>query len=105
MSPDFIKTLLVISEKYGPVLIMLRGDQELNEKKLARIIGDFYFATAEEVEQILNVETGFIGPVDHKIKNLLIYPSKKTLLIFLEAIKKTITLKELFLEFTLMLNG
>ena len=66
----FIKTLLVISEKYGPVLIMLRGDQELNEKKLARIVGDFYFATAEEVEQILNVETGFIGPVDHKIKKL-----------------------------------
>ncbi len=47
---------------------MIRGDQELNEKKLARIIGEFRFATAEEALDIVGVEIGFIGPTEHKIK-------------------------------------
>ncbi|MCS7163576.1 MAG: proline--tRNA ligase [Thermodesulfovibrio sp.] len=66
----FIKTLLVISEKNGPVLVMLRGDQELNEKKLARIIGEFSFATPEQSLEILGVELGFVGPIGHKIKKI-----------------------------------
>lgn len=66
----FIKTLIVISEKNGPVLVMLRGDQELNEKKLAGAIGQFSFATSQQVEEILGVELGFIGPVGHEIKKI-----------------------------------
>ncbi|GAQ94051.1 prolyl-tRNA synthetase [Thermodesulfovibrio aggregans] len=66
----FIKSLLVISEKNEPVLVMIRGDQELNEKKLARIIGEFRFATAEEALDIVGVEIGFIGPTEHKIKKI-----------------------------------
>jgi len=66
----FIKTLIVISERNGPVLVMLRGDQELNEKKLARVIGEFSFATASEAEQIVGVELGFVGPVGQKIKKI-----------------------------------
>ncbi|MCS7203316.1 MAG: proline--tRNA ligase [Thermodesulfovibrio sp.] len=66
----FIKTLLVISEKNEPVLVMLRGDQELNEKKLAKIIGEFTFATFEQAEEILGVELGFVGPIGHNIKKI-----------------------------------
>lgn len=73
----FIKTLIVISEKNGPVLVMLRGDQELNEKKLARIIGEFSFATSEQALEILGVELGFVGPVGHKIKKIADFSIQK----------------------------
>ncbi|GLI53600.1 proline--tRNA ligase [Thermodesulfovibrio yellowstonii] len=73
----FIKTLIVISEKNGPVLVMLRGDQELNEKKLVRIIGEFSFATPEQALEILGVELGFVGPVGHKIKKIADFSIQK----------------------------
>lgn len=66
----FIKTLLIMSDKEGPILVMLRGDQDLNEKKLGRLIGEFRFATAAEAKKILKVELGFLGPVSHNIKKL-----------------------------------
>jgi len=58
----FIKSILVIGEE-GPVLALVRGDQELHEKKLARIIGDHRPAQKPEVKEILGSEAGFIGPV------------------------------------------
>lgn len=73
----FIKTLLVISEKNGPVLVMLRGDQELNEKKLIRIIGEFSFATPQQALEILGVELGFVGPVGHRIKKIADFSIQK----------------------------
>ncbi|MGD0883504.1 MAG: proline--tRNA ligase [Thermodesulfovibrionales bacterium] len=63
----FIKSILVISED-GPVLALVRGDQELHEKKLAAIIGNHRPAQKTEVKEILGVEAGFIGPMGHKIK-------------------------------------
>ncbi|GAB6184372.1 proline--tRNA ligase [Thermodesulfovibrio hydrogeniphilus] len=65
----FIKSLLVITDKdKEPVLVLIRGDQEINEKKLARIIGEFSFANQEDATQILGTEIGFIGPLNHKIR-------------------------------------
>jgi prolyl-tRNA synthetase len=58
---SFIKSILVISER-GPVLALVRGDQELHEKKLAKIIGEHRPAQKAEVKEILGVEAGFIGP-------------------------------------------
>jgi prolyl-tRNA synthetase len=63
----FIKSILLISEK-TPVLALVRGDQELHEKKLIRIIGKHRQAHEEEVKEILGVEAGFIGPMNHKIR-------------------------------------
>jgi len=63
----FIKSLLVISDD-GPVLALVRGDQELHEKKLGRIIGKHRPALKEEVKDILGVEAGFIGPMNHDIR-------------------------------------
>ena len=64
---NFIKSLLVISDD-GPVLALVRGDQELHEKKLNRIIGKHRPATKEEVKETLGVEAGFIGPMNQKIR-------------------------------------
>ncbi len=66
-SSDFIKSILVISEK-DPVLALVRGDQELHEKKLSRIIGNHRPAHKTEVKEILGVEAGFIGPIGHKVR-------------------------------------
>jgi len=63
----FIKSLLLMATK-GPVLALLRGDQELHEKKMQKIIGPFRTALREEVRDILGVEAGFIGPMGHKIE-------------------------------------
>jgi prolyl-tRNA synthetase len=65
----FIKSLLFMAAE-GPVLVLIRGDQELHEKKLARIIGQFRTALREEVMSTLGVEAGFIGPMGHKIRIL-----------------------------------
>ncbi len=61
-SEYFIKSLLVISES-GPVLALVRGDQEIHEKKLAKVIGQHRPAQKAEVKDILGVEAGFIGPI------------------------------------------
>ncbi|MBF0564349.1 MAG: proline--tRNA ligase [Nitrospirae bacterium] len=68
LSPDkFIKSLLLISSD-GPVLALIRGDQQLHENKTARIIGTFRPAQREEVKELLGVEAGFIGPMGHKVR-------------------------------------
>lgn len=63
----FIKSILLISDD-GPVLALVRGDQELHEKKLNKIIGKHRPAQKEEVKDILGVEAGFIGPMNHKLR-------------------------------------
>ncbi|MBM4135626.1 MAG: proline--tRNA ligase [Nitrospira sp.] len=63
----FIKSILLISDD-GPVLALVRGDQELHEKKLNRIIGKHRPAQKEEVKDIIGVEAGFIGPMNHKMR-------------------------------------
>jgi len=68
LSPDcFIKSILVISDS-GPVLALVRGDQELHEKKLAKVIGSHRPAQKVEVKEILGVEAGFIGPKGQTIR-------------------------------------
>lgn len=63
----FVKSLLVISDD-GPVLALVRGDQELHEKKLGRIIGRHRPAHKEEIRGTLGVEAGFIGPMGHNVR-------------------------------------
>lgn len=65
----FIKSLLLIGCD-GPFLALLRGDQELHEKKLQNIVGEFRVAEEDEVKNILGVEAGFIGPHEHSINRI-----------------------------------
>jgi prolyl-tRNA synthetase len=60
---SLIKSLLYISGE-TPVLALVRGDQELHERKLARHLrAEVRPAHPEEVREILGVEVGFVGPV------------------------------------------
>ncbi len=52
---------LMTSEKF--YLALLRGDHNLNEVKTAKVLGDFRFATEEEIRANLSCPPGFIGPV------------------------------------------
>lgn len=65
----FIKSLLLIG-KDGPFLALVRGDQELHEKKLAKIAGEFRQAQKDEVKNILGVEAGFIGPHNNPLRKI-----------------------------------
>jgi prolyl-tRNA synthetase len=59
----FIKTLPVIVEGRGMVVVLLRGDHRLNEIKLRNALGaGFRQATAEEIEAEIG-PVGYIGPV------------------------------------------
>jgi prolyl-tRNA synthetase len=55
-----IKSLVVVGEA-GPVLALVRGDQQLHERKLQRILGAFRPAHTEEIQQATGVEAGFVG--------------------------------------------
>ncbi|HWC50016.1 MAG TPA: proline--tRNA ligase [Solirubrobacterales bacterium] len=60
----FIKTLPIIVEGRGMVLVLLRGDHRLNETKLRNgMKTDFRQASAEEIEEQLG-PPGYLGPVD-----------------------------------------
>jgi prolyl-tRNA synthetase len=60
----FIKTLPIIVEGRGMVLVLLRGDHRLNEIKLRNGMGtDFRQASAEEIEDQLG-PVGYLGPVE-----------------------------------------
>ena len=60
---DLMKTLIVVTEAKGPLMALVRGDQELHEGKLRRLVGEFRMATAEEVEELQGAQAGFVGPV------------------------------------------
>jgi prolyl-tRNA synthetase len=72
----FIKALVVVKETPGagadePLMVLLRGDHELNELKLRNTLGaGFRLATADEVLAAQGVEPGFVGPVS---TNLPVY--------------------------------
>jgi prolyl-tRNA synthetase len=63
----FIKSILLVSDN-GPVLTLVRGDQQLHEKKIAKVIGNHRPAQKAEVKEILGIEAGFIGPMDRDIR-------------------------------------
>jgi len=70
VTPDLLlKSILVMSDK-GPVLALVRGDQTLHEKKLAKIIGPHRPAQKEEVKSTLGVPAGFIGPMGHTVRKI-----------------------------------
>ncbi len=58
-----MKSLVVVSEERGPLLVLVRGDHDLHEAKLRRIVGEFRLATPDEVVEAQGVQPGFVGPV------------------------------------------
>ena len=68
-----VKAIAVIREKTGAgalgrfALLLIRGDHELNEIKTQKVLGDFRFATQEEIENALKCRPGYIGPVSNEL--------------------------------------
>ncbi|SNR75372.1 proline--tRNA ligase [Desulfurobacterium atlanticum] len=65
---EIAKLIVVIADE-KPYAVLLRGDREINELKLSRLLGvkDFRFATDEEVREFTGQEPGFLSPLDVKI--------------------------------------
>lgn len=60
----FIKALVVMGETSGAAMVLLRGDHDLAELKLAKLLGGgFRLATADEVVAAQGVQPGFVGPM------------------------------------------
>src|SRR5436190_2638554 len=60
-----IKSLLYVAPKAGPVLVLVRGDHSLHERKLMRAVGEECRpARPEEVRAHLGVSVGSVGPLD-----------------------------------------
>ncbi|MCM3759484.1 proline--tRNA ligase [Alkalihalobacillus oceani] len=64
-SGQTIKSLLFIADE-EPVLVLVRGDHEVNEIKVKNVLDkdSVELASAEETVRLLNCETGYIGPIN-----------------------------------------
>ncbi len=73
VAPDnLIKSILFTAPNREPLLILVRGDYEVNEEKITKLVGNEYGpASADEIKKHFGAEPGFIGPVG--IKNMLVY--------------------------------
>ena len=63
-----IKSLLFVGPSTGPVLVLVRGDHVLHERKLARSLGEeFRPAHPDEVVRFLGAPPGSVGPLDARV--------------------------------------
>ena len=63
-----IKSLLYVAPKAGPVLVLVRGDHSLHERKLLRAIGEECRAAhPDEVREHLGAPVGSVGPLDARV--------------------------------------
>lgn len=65
-----LKTIAVIDATGNFTLLLLRGDHTLNEIKTAKILGEFRFASDDEIHQNMGCRTGYIGPVNTTVRIL-----------------------------------
>jgi len=50
------------------ILLLVRGDHQLNEIKTQKAVGAFRFATEKEIEAALGCKPGYIGPIGKDVK-------------------------------------
>jgi prolyl-tRNA synthetase len=63
-----IKSLFYVAPKAGPVLVLLRGDHNLHERKLMRAVGEECRpAHPDEVREHLGVPVGSVGPLGVRV--------------------------------------
>ena len=65
-----VKTLILQTSEEEVVAVLLRGDRELNEIKLANLLGVDWALMAEDdvVKQATGAPTGFAGPIGLKVR-------------------------------------
>ena len=65
-----LKAIAVIDAGGNFILLLLRGDHILNEIKATKILGEFRFASDDEIHQNMGCRTGYIGPVNTVVRIL-----------------------------------
>lgn len=73
-----VKSLLYQNSDGKTVLVLIRGDYEINENKLSAVIGsDYQLASPEFIKERFGVEVGFLGPIDIKVDRIIADESVK----------------------------
>ncbi|OGT00840.1 MAG: proline--tRNA ligase [Gallionellales bacterium RIFCSPLOWO2_12_FULL_59_22] len=57
-----LKAIAVMTHEEEFALLLLRGDHQLNELKAGKVLGEFRFATDDEIHRNMNCRAGYIGP-------------------------------------------
>ncbi len=63
-----LKSIAVIARDDGFALLLLRGDHTLNEVKASKVLGEFRFATDDEIQQHMGCRSGYIGPANAQVR-------------------------------------
>jgi prolyl-tRNA synthetase len=65
-----LKSIAVMTHEGEFMLLLLRGDHTLNEIKAGKVLGEFRFASDDEIHRNMNCRAGYIGPVGGKMRIL-----------------------------------
>lgn len=67
-SAQLIKTLLYTNKGFGTVAVLIRGDREVNEEKVKKVLNwkEIEFASPSRVQEISGGPAGFVGPLGLK---------------------------------------
>jgi prolyl-tRNA synthetase len=68
---NVLKAIAVMNHQNEFALLLLRGDHQLNEIKASKVIGEFRFASEDEVHRHMICRTGYIGPVNTQVRVLI----------------------------------
>ncbi|MGA8148548.1 MAG: proline--tRNA ligase [Gallionellaceae bacterium] len=67
---QILKTIAVMDAEGNFLLLLLRGDHTLNELKASKVLGEFRFASEDEIHQNMGCRAGYIGPVNAAVRIL-----------------------------------
>jgi prolyl-tRNA synthetase len=67
---NVLKAIALMDTENRFALLLLRGDHTLNELKAAKVLGEFRFATDDEIHHNMGCRTGYIGPVNTAVRIL-----------------------------------
>ncbi|MFZ3018693.1 MAG: proline--tRNA ligase [Gallionella sp.] len=68
---NVLKAIAVVTHEDEFVLLLLRGDHTLNEIKAGKVLGEFRFASDDEIHRNMNCRAGYIGPVGSQVRMLV----------------------------------
>jgi prolyl-tRNA editing enzyme YbaK/EbsC (Cys-tRNA(Pro) deacylase) len=65
---QIIKTMLLITEKVGPIIAIVDGRSRIDLKKVEKRFGRTRFASPQEVKEITEYEVGELPPIGIPVK-------------------------------------
>ena len=90
ISPSLIVKSLMYHIEDEPVLVLIRGDYEINEAKLAKVLGPkAHLASHEYIEERFGVEPGFLGPIGIDVKRIIADETIRTIKNFVVGANKS----------------